>query len=175
MTVTNLPIQGRNLRCGFDFDPTFRDWLVEHNAPGKIESIEKVADELSAGKVAPASRAEARSNWFFLCGSVLEAALLGTVQQAPAKFNQANSTPKTANGSPKRFHEWSLVPSIDVAYEVGILRLDVWKFSHGLRDFRNDIHPYERMASGFTSDEHAAKVCFQVLKAALASLVGEHP
>lgn len=29
------------------------------------------------------------------------------------------------------------------------------------------------MTSGFTPDEHTAKVCFQVLKAALANLAGE--
>ena len=111
----------------------------------------------------------------FLCGSVLEAVLLGAAQQAPASFNQANATPKTANGSPKRFHEWTLAQLIDVACEVGVLKLDIKKFSHGLRDFRNYIHPYEQMVSGFTPDQHTAKVCFQVLKAALASLAGERP
>ena len=111
----------------------------------------------------------------FLCGSVLEAVLLGAAQQDPARFNQANATPKAPNGSPKRFREWSLAQLIDVACEVGVLKLDIKKFSHGLRDFRNYIHPYEQMASGFTPDEHTAKVCFQVLKAALASLAGERP
>ncbi|MCY4673603.1 MAG: hypothetical protein OXD43_07565 [Bacteroidetes bacterium] len=108
----------------------------------------------------------------FLCGSVLEAVLLGAARQSPAIFNQAKATP-TKNCSPKRFHEWSLAQLINVAYEVGILKLDIKKFSHGLRDFRNYIHPYEQLASGFTPDEHTAKVCFQVLKAALASLAGE--
>ncbi len=111
----------------------------------------------------------------FLCGSVLEAVLLGAARQDPASFNQANATPKTANGSPKRFHEWTLAQLIDVSCEVGVLKLDIKKFSHGLRDFRNYIHPYEQMISGFTPDKHTAKVCFHVLKAALASLAGERP
>lgn len=108
----------------------------------------------------------------FLCGSVLEAILLGAAQQNPAIFNQAKATPKK-NGSPKLFREWSLAQLINVAHEVGILKLDTKKLSHGLRDFRNYIHPYEQLASGFTPDEYTAKVCFQVLKAALASLAGE--
>ena len=58
------------------------------------------------------------------------------------------------------------------ATDIGILKLDVKTFSHGLRGFRNYIHPYEQMVSGFTPDEHTAKVCFQVLKAALASRSG---
>ena len=88
----------------------------------------------------------------FLCGSVLEAVLLGAAQQAPASFNQAKAAPKTANGSPKRFPEWPLAQLIDVAREVGVLKLAIKKFSHGLRDFRNDIHPYEQMGAGFTPD-----------------------
>lgn len=108
-----------------------------------------------------------------LCGSVLEAVLLGAAQKEPARFNRALSSPKAIDGSVKRFHEWSLAQLIDIACEVGLLKLDVKKFSHGLRDFRNYIHPYEQMRSGFTPDEHTAKVCFQVLKAALASAAGE--
>ena len=109
----------------------------------------------------------------FLCGSVLEAVLLGAAQKEPARFNRASASPKTADGSVKRFHEWSLAQFIDVACEAGLLKPDVKKFSHGLRDFRNYIHPYEQMVSGFTPDQHTAKVCFQVLKAALASVAGE--
>ena len=111
----------------------------------------------------------------FLCGSVLEAVLLGAAQKSPAKFNQANAKPKAADGSPKRFHEWSLAQLIDVACTVGALKPDIKKFSHGLRDFRNYIHPYEQIRSGFTPDEHTAKLCLQVLKAALADLAGERP
>lgn len=109
----------------------------------------------------------------FLCGSVLEAVLLGAAQKEPSRFNQANASPKASDSSVKRFHEWNLAQFIDAACEIGILKPDVKKFSHGLRDFRNYIHPYEQMASGFMPDEHTAKVCFQVLKAALASVAGD--
>ena len=67
----------------------------------------------------------------------------------------------------------TLAQLIDVACEVNVIKLDVKKFSPGLRDFRNYIHPYEQMVSGFTPDEHTARVCFQVLKAALASVAGK--
>ena len=109
----------------------------------------------------------------FLCGSVLEGVLLGAAQKNPAGFNQANASPKSADGSVKRFQDWTLANFIDVACEIDVLKPDVKKFSDGLRDFRNYIHPYQEMVSGFTPDEHTAKVCFQVLKAALASVAGE--
>lgn len=110
-----------------------------------------------------------------LCGSILEGVLLAKAQYEPAKFNRSPASPKTEDGKVKRFHDWTLAQFIDVASDVDVLKPDVQKFSHGLRDFRNYIHPYQQMMSNFTPDEHTAKVCFQVLKAALASVAGERP
>ena len=77
----------------------------------------------------------------FQCGSVLEAVLLGAAQKEPEKFNRSRVSPKRA-GKVKAFPEWSLAEFIDVAQDIGLLKPDVHKFSHGLRDFRNYIHPY---------------------------------
>lgn len=110
----------------------------------------------------------------FLCGSILEAVLLGAAHNHPERFNRSSSSPKR-NGRVKPFPEWYLSELIDVAHKIGLLKLDVHKFGHGLREFRNYIHPYQQLASGFTPDEHTAKICFQVLKAALADVAGERP
>ena len=107
-----------------------------------------------------------------LCGSILEAVLLGSAQKEPGLFNRSRASPKRPDGKVKRFQDWTLAQFIDVASDVGILKPDVQKFSHGLRDFRNYIHPYQQLVSRFTPDEHTATVCFQVLKAALASVAG---
>lgn len=120
-----------------------------------------------------ALKAGANLSVIFLCGSVLEAVLLGAAQIKPAGFNKANASPKTKSGDVKKFHEWSLAQFIDVSCEIGLMKPDIKKFGHGLRDFRNYIHPYQQMVSGFTPDQHTAKVCFQVLKAALADIAGE--
>lgn len=118
-------------------------------------------------------KAEAYLASVILCGSILEAVLLGAAQQKSALFNSSRYSPKTTNGQVKKIQNWNLASLIDVASEVGILEPDVKKFSHGLRYFRNYIHPYAQMASRFTPDEHTANVCYQVLKAALASVAGE--
>jgi len=146
-----------------------------------IPNVQKLPIEAQAVPIVESRLVEARTalgagaylSVIFLCGSVLEAVLLGAAQKDPVNFNCASASPKDGNGTVKRFHEWSLAQFIDVACEMGMLKPDVKKFSHGLRDFRNYIHPYEQMVSGFTPDEHTAKVCFQVLKAALASVAGE--
>jgi hypothetical protein len=109
----------------------------------------------------------------FLCGSILEAVLLGAAQNSPRQFNSAAGAPKNREGKVMPLHQWPLASFVDVAAEVRLLSPDVKKFSHGLRDFRNYIHPYEQMTSGFSPDQHTAKLCFQVLKAALANVAGE--
>jgi len=106
----------------------------------------------------------------FLCGSTLEGILLGFALKYPSEYNQSNSAPKNKDGSIKKFPFWTLANFIDVTYENGFIKEDVKKFSHSLRDFRNYIHPYEQMASGFDPDEHTSKICFQVLKTAIFQL-----
>lgn len=145
--------------------PNIQKLPIEGQAVAVIES------RLTEARIA--MNAGAYLSTIFLCGSVLEAVLLGAAQRNPALFNRAAASPKTPDGSVRRLHDWNLAQLIDVASEVGVLKPDVKKFSHGLRDFRNYIHPFEQMQSGFMPDAHTAKVCLQVLKAALASVAGE--
>ncbi len=125
------------------------------------------------GRIAEAVRcAEADSPLavIFHCGSVLEGLLLGVACANPREFNQAPNSPRDPSGKVRQFHEWTLAQLIDVACELDYLGLDVKKFSHALRDFRNYIHPYQQLSSGFNPDRHTAEICLQVLKAAIASL-----
>jgi hypothetical protein len=46
----NVFIEAKRRHYGFDFCPAFWDWLIEQNAAGTAFSIEKVADELRAGR-----------------------------------------------------------------------------------------------------------------------------
>ena len=82
----------------------------------------------------------------------------------------SNSAPKQG-GTVKPFQNWKLNEFIDVAYSIGFVKEDVRKFSHVLRDFRNYIHPFEQMSCKFSPDEHTAKICMQVLKAALFQII----
>ena len=106
----------------------------------------------------------------FLSGSSLEGILLGVASKYPANFNQSKSSPKDKNSKVYPFHQWTLNNFIEVSYELGFLKEDVKKFSHSLRDFRNYIHPYEQMSSRFNPNEHTAKICWHVLKAAIFQL-----
>lgn len=105
-----------------------------------------------------------------MAGSTLEGALLGMANNHPKSFNLAKAAPKDGSGKVKQFHEWTLSAFIDVAYELRIVQHDTQRFSHTLRDFRNYIHPFQQMSSGFSPTEHTAKLCLQVLKAAIYEL-----
>jgi hypothetical protein len=118
-------------------------------------------------------KADAPLAVIFLTGSILEGVLLDVASKNPQRFNQAKSSPKDMNGKVKIFPEWSLAQLINTASEVGFLKLDVKKFSHELRDFRNYIHPFQQSLSRFSPTKHTAEICLQVLKAAMADLTGD--
>ncbi len=106
----------------------------------------------------------------FLCGSTLEGILLGVASSKAKEFNQSALSPKDKLGKVKQFYDWTLSDFINVARDLNLLGEDVKKFGHALRDFRNYIHPYQQMASNFNPDQHTAKICWQVLQAAIAQL-----
>ncbi len=119
--------------------------------------------------------AKAPMSVIFLSGSSLEGILLGIASKYPREFNQSKSSPKDKEGKVKPYHEWTLSNFIDTAHEIGLIKEDVKKFSHSLRDFRNYIHPYEQVIARFNPDEHTANICWQVLKAAIFQLSNNKP
>lgn len=141
------------------------------NLPVESQVIGIIEERLWDAKLV--SEAGAHLSAIFLYGSVLEAVLLGAATNCPEQFNRSVCSPKTADGKVKKFHEWSLAELINVACDIELLEPDIKEFGHGLRSFRNYIHPYEQLSSGFKPDEYTASLCFQVLKAALASVAGE--
>jgi hypothetical protein len=106
----------------------------------------------------------------FMAGSTLEGILLGIAPQFPRKFNTAHATPMK-DGKPLFFADWKLTNLIDVSCEIGLLKEDVKKFSHVLREFRNYIHPAQQLASKFSPDIRTAKLCSQVLLLAIHQMI----
>jgi hypothetical protein len=45
----NVFIQAKNLHYGLDFCPAFWQWLIDQNEAGLVFTIDKVADEITAG------------------------------------------------------------------------------------------------------------------------------
>jgi hypothetical protein len=100
-----------------------------------------------------------------MMGSMLEGFLLGTMQRYPKISNTATNAP-VRDGKVKHFADWSLSEMIDVAHEIGWIQLDVKKFSHALRDFRNIIHPYQQLALKTYPDIDTCNISWLVVQAA---------
>jgi hypothetical protein len=103
-------------------------------------------------------------------GSLLEGMLLAVLQADPAKANQAAAAPKNSEGKVKPFWDWSLSETINVAHEVGWIGLDVKKFSHSLREFRNLIHPYQQWVEKTWPDADTCSISWLVVQAAANDL-----
>lgn len=130
--------------------------------------IEQRVDEIHKAMRAGASLATV-----FLCGSTLEGLLLDAATKQPQQFNSAKSAPKDKDERVRPLHDWTLDSLINVAHEVSLLSLDVKKYGHALKDFRNYIHPRQQASQGFKPDQHTAKISWQVLQAAIADLSGQ--
>jgi len=143
--------------------------LARLNIDAQLQSvIEQRVDEIQKSMKAGASLATV-----FLCGSTLEGLLLDAATKQPQQFNSAKSAPKDKDERVRQLHDWTLDNLINVAHEVGILSLDVKKYGHTLKDFRNYIHPRQQASQGFKPDQHTAKISWQVLRAAIADLSGQ--
>ena len=129
-----------------------------------LEVIKERIDEIRKSLEAKAPLAV-----IFLCGSTLEGILLGVATKNAQDFNRSGACPKK-DGKPKFFAEWTLSNLIDVAFEIGLIKQDIKKFSHSLRDFRNYIHPFQQVQEKFSPDIHTARISWQVLKAAIYQL-----
>ena len=104
-----------------------------------------------------------------LCGSVLEGMCLGYGTRDPERVNRAFA--ERFNKPAKHLHEWRLNEWIDVLAYLGDLSPNIEKFGHGLRDFRNYVHPAEQLAHHFSPNQHTARIGFQVVIAAAEDLL----
>lgn len=135
-------------------EPEFSDFLVS-----RWEEVEKCLQ----------SHAYLAS--IILMGSLLEGILYWALTKFPEKAYRASASPKDSKtGKPKPIHEWSLSQMIDVAHELGWLGIDVKRFSHSLREFRNLVHPYQQMKEGVIPDEDTCKISWQVVRASINDL-----
>lgn len=105
-----------------------------------------------------------------IMGSLIEGLLLGVCQRFPKDANTCPAAPRDKQGKVLPFHEWSLSSMIDVAHQLNWLGLDVKKFSHALRDFRNLIHPYEQLATSASPDADTCRISWLVVQAAVNDL-----
>jgi hypothetical protein len=107
-----------------------------------------------------------------LAGSVLEALCLDFGAQHPERVNRAFEA--AYKKPPPKLPDWHLRQWIDVLGSTGDLSPNIEKFGHGLRDFRNYVHPAQQRASGFQLDKHTAEISLRVVVAAIDDLAAAY-
>lgn len=106
-----------------------------------------------------------------IMGSMLEGMLLAVLQKYPRAANTCTIAPRNEKaGKVKYFADWSLSEMINVAHELGWVDLDVKRFSHALREFRNLIHPYQQMMLRTFPDRDTCEISWLVVQAAANDL-----
>lgn len=106
-----------------------------------------------------------------IMGSILEALLLSRALLNQADSYQAKAAPNRKEGGKAPIHNWNLNTLIDVAVELGWLKIDRGKFGHALRESRNVVHPYTHVTTKANYDEATCTTCWHVLNAAVDDLI----
>jgi hypothetical protein len=104
-----------------------------------------------------------------LCGSVLEGLCMGFGAKDPDRVGAAFAE-RFRKPAPDRLGDWNLFEWLAVLRQLGDVSPTVEKYGHALRDFRNYVHPAQQLRSGFSPDEHNARIALQVVLAAVADL-----
>lgn len=111
-----------------------------------------------------------------LMGSILEGLLLARAQLGSSDAYRSSRAPKDSRtGKIPAIHDWTLSNLIDVATDVGWLKIDRGKFSHALRESRNVVHPWQAVTSGANFDEGTCKTSWLVLDSSVADLIRSLP
>lgn len=116
-------------------------------------------------------RSDAHLSAVIMMGSILEGVLLHKSEHNMKVANQAKAAPRDKTGTVRPIQDWSLSALIDVAHEVGWLQGDVKRFSHALRESRNIVHPYVQRILRERPDGDTCRICWQVVRAAVADLL----
>jgi hypothetical protein len=106
-----------------------------------------------------------------IMGSLLEGLILAVLQRKSKQVNKSEAAPRHyGSGKVKKFYKWTLNEMIEFAYNEKWIDLDVHRFSHALKGFRNLIHPYEQMSLNVFPDEDTSNICWLVVQATVNDL-----
>lgn len=100
-----------------------------------------------------------------LCGGILEGMLLDVLKRDERQAKAAYQRLRVK--SPPDLNSWDLVDLVDVAKELGLLSRGVGHLSHGLREFRNLVHPGRQIREKVSLTEEEAEIAFNVVKVCL--------
>jgi hypothetical protein len=142
-----------------DFSP------LTASVPGLKEELEKRWREAQR-----CAHVEAYTAAVIMMGSILEGLLLARAQLSSSTAYQSPKAPRDKTGKTPAIHDWTLSVLIDVAADIGWIKVDRSKFSHALRDSRNVVHPWQAVMTRSNFDQATCKTSWNVLDASVEDL-----
>jgi hypothetical protein len=138
--------------------------FVQHSDLKKI--IERDYAELQRVRIATGAKSR-----YVLCGGLIEALLLDSLLHDEAKARAARRSPKLKGGTQvKPLLDWNLGELIDIALDLQIIETDAEQFSHGVRNYRNLIHPGKEIQSKQKVATEEAEIAEKVLEIVIREL-----
>lgn len=133
--------------------------------PGLKEELEKRWREAQR-----CAHVEAYTAAVIMMGSILEGLLLARAQLSASTAYQSQKAPRDKAGKTPAIQDWTLSTLIDVAADIGWIKVDRGKFSHALRDSRNVVHPWQAVMTRANFDQATCKTSWNVLDASVSDL-----
>ncbi len=146
-SVSKEPKQQKT-EFGFVQDPLLRDQLTSDW--GEVERVRG---------------AKAWKSCVILCGGILEGMLLDVLKRDE---QQARSAYQKKKGKEvPDLDQWDLVDLVNVAKDLGVLSKSAEYLGHGLREFRNLIHPGKQVREKVSLTQEEAEIAYNVVKVCL--------
>lgn len=120
---------------------------------GELRSIV----ERDFAELAKLGSAGATKSRIILSGELIESLLLDAVESEMKKGAASKAAPKTD------LDQWNLAQLIDVALELKLISDGAKKLGHGVRDYRNLVHPAVERRSRLVVEEQEARIAEEVL------------
>ncbi len=101
-----------------------------------------------------------------LCGGILEGMLLDVLKRDEQQAKSAYQKVRKGKAAPD-LNRWELADLVDVAKSLGLLSKSAEHLGHGLREFRNLIHPGKQVREKVTLTQEEAEIAFNIVKVCL--------
>jgi len=149
-TMWQQPIQSDD-PLGFVSDPMLRIQLTDDLA------------EMSL-----AHRVGARKSTVILAGGILEGVLVNALRGMPE--DRVRDAAGRSGHRADSVDSWSLSSLVDVASKLDVLPGGLIQLSHGLREFRNLVHPGRQMRERIVLSEDEAEIAVRIVQLVLRTL-----
>lgn len=100
-----------------------------------------------------------------LCGGILEGMLLDVLKRDEQEARSAYQ--KRKGKEAQDLDQWDLVDLVNVAKDLDVLSKSAEYLGHGLREFRNLIHPGKQVREKVTLTQDEAEIAFSIVKVCL--------